>query len=109
VAAGTLAEAVRTMLGADIGISTTGLHDLKEPGDLPPGTTFLGIASAAGTDVEQVRLPGDRERIRQFSVISLLNYLRLKLLSSIDRGVDIDYPTPFIQRTTAGDGGHSRG
>jgi len=29
--------------------------------------------------VEQVSLPGDLERIRQFSVISLLNLLRLHL------------------------------
>lgn len=82
-AARTMAEAVRKALGADIGISTTGLHDVDLPSDLPPGTTFLGIASAAGTDVEKVPFPGDRERIRQFAVISLLNYLRLKLLAGI--------------------------
>jgi nicotinamide-nucleotide amidase len=78
-AAAVMAEAVRAALRADIGISTTGLHDVNSASGLPPGTTFLGIATAAGTDVEQVRLPGDRERMRQFSVISLLNYLRLKL------------------------------
>ena len=77
-----MAEAVRKALGADIGISTTGLHDVDLPSDLPPGTTFLGIATAAGTDVEKVPFPGDRERIRQFAVISLLNYLRLKLLAA---------------------------
>lgn len=82
-AARTMAEAVRKALGADIGISTTGLHDVDRPSDLPPGTTFLGIATAAGTDVEKVPFPGDRERIRQFAVISLLNYLRLKLLSDV--------------------------
>ncbi len=82
-AARTMAEAVRKALGADIGISTTGLHDINLPSDLPPGTTFLGIASANGTDVEKVPFPGDRERIRQFAVISLLNYLRLKLLAGI--------------------------
>jgi len=79
-AATTMAEAVRVALGADIGISTTGLHDVDTPSDLPPGTTFLGIATSAGTQVEKVPFPGDRERIRQFAVISLLNYLRLKLL-----------------------------
>lgn len=79
-AAATMADAVRKALGADIGIATTSLFDLHTTGDLPPGTTFLGISTAAGTDVEQVRLPGDRERIRQYSVINLLNFLRLKLL-----------------------------
>ena len=79
-AAATLASAVRETFGADIGIATTSLFDLPTTNDLPPGTTFLGLSSAANTEVEQVRLPGDRERIRQYSVISLLNYLRLKLL-----------------------------
>lgn len=82
-AARTMAEAVRQALGADIGISTTGLHDVDLPSDLPPGTTFLGLATASGTDVEKVPFPGDRERIRQFAVISLLNYLRLKLLAGL--------------------------
>ena len=79
-AAKIMAGAVRDALGADIGISTTGLHDVDIESDLPPGTTFLGIATADGTDVQKVPFPGDRERIRQFSVISLLNFLRLKLL-----------------------------
>ncbi|MDA0824414.1 MAG: CinA family nicotinamide mononucleotide deamidase-related protein [Proteobacteria bacterium] len=78
-AASKLANAVRIVFGADIGISTTGLHDVSTRSELPPGTTFLGISTPNSTDVEQVRLPGDRERIRQYSVISLLNYLRLKL------------------------------
>lgn len=80
-AAAVMAAAVREAFGADIGLSTTGLHDLSSPSDLPPGTTFLGIATDAGTEVKQVRLPGDRERVRQYAVISVLNYLRLKLLS----------------------------
>ena len=80
-AAARLAAAARSFFDADIGISTTGVHDIDGPHDLPPGTTFLGIAEGHGTQVEQVRLPGDRERVRQFSVISVLNYLRLKLLN----------------------------
>ncbi len=80
-AAATMASAVRESLGADVGIATTSLFDLPVTGERPPGTTFLGLSTAAGTEVEQVRLPGDRERIRQYSVISLLNYLRLKLLA----------------------------
>jgi len=79
-AALSMAAAVRQVFGADIGIATTGLHDLPTTGDRAQGTTFLAIATQAGTEVEQVRLPGDRERVRQYAVISLLNYLRLKLL-----------------------------
>lgn len=72
-----LAESVRRVFGADIGLSTTGAHDLGEGGSA--GQTFLGIADAEGAVIERVRLPGDRERVRQFSVISLLNALRLRL------------------------------
>ena len=79
-AAAAMANAARETLGADVGIATTSFFDLPNTGQLPPGTTFLGLSTADGTDVDQVHLPGDRERIRQYSVISLLNFLRLKLL-----------------------------
>ena len=76
-AAKELAEAVRRVFDVDIGLSTTGQHDLGEVG--AAGQTYLGIADGNDTVVERVRLPGDRERVRQFSVISLLNALRLRL------------------------------
>jgi nicotinamide-nucleotide amidase len=76
-AARALAEAVRRACAADVGLATTGEHDLGPIADA--GTTFLGIALGDATDVESVRLPGDLERVRQFSVISLLNALRLRL------------------------------
>ena len=68
---------MRRVFDADIGLATTGQHDLGEGG--AAGQTFLGIADADDVVVERVRLPGDRERVRQFSVISLLNALRLRL------------------------------
>ena len=81
-AAGTLAAAVRDAFRTDIGLSTTGQHDLGDFNQDAPGTTFLGIAVNDDVTVEQVRLPGDRERVRRYSVISLLNALRLRLISS---------------------------
>ncbi|MEX2479556.1 MAG: CinA family nicotinamide mononucleotide deamidase-related protein [Gammaproteobacteria bacterium] len=76
-AAKILAEAVRRAFGADIGLATTGQHDLGEGG--AAGQTYLGLATTSEAVVERVRLPGDRERVRQFAVISLLNALRLRL------------------------------
>ena len=76
-AAKTLAEATRTVFNSDIGLAITGEHDRGEGG--ARGQTFLGIADSHASVVERVRLPGDRERVRQFSVISLLNALRLRL------------------------------
>ena len=78
-AAAALASAVRRHLGTDIGLATTGEHDLGRIAGSNAGTTYLGIAIGDEVRVEEVRLPGDRERVRQFSVISLLNSLRLRL------------------------------
>ena len=76
-AAKTLAEAARRLFACDIGLAITGEHDRGEGGTR--SQTFLGIADDVATVVERVRLPGDRERVRQFSVISLMNALRLRL------------------------------
>ncbi len=73
-----LAKATRDFFGSDIGLATTGEHDL--PGQSAAGKTFLGIADSKGERVELVKLPGDYERVRQFSVISLLNALRLEII-----------------------------
>ena len=81
-AAAALARAVQHKLGADIGLATTGEHDLGSIAAGGAGTTYLGLAIADDVAVQEVRLPGDRERVRQFSVISVLNALRLHLQRS---------------------------
>jgi nicotinamide-nucleotide amidase len=77
-----MAEGVQRVLGCDVAISTTGVAGPEEQDDQPVGTVWFGIA-VPGHETEAVstRLPGDRERIRQFSTISLLNLLRLRLAS----------------------------
>jgi nicotinamide-nucleotide amidase len=76
-----MAEGARRVLGADVGISITGVAGPDELEGQPVGTVWFGVA-LPGRPAEAVhaRLPGDRERIRQFSTISLLNLLRLRLL-----------------------------
>ncbi len=76
-AAAALAAAVRRICGTDVGVATTGEHDLRTVSGA--GTTYLGLAIGDVVTVEAVRLPGDGERVRQFSVISALNALRLRL------------------------------
>lgn len=78
-AAAALAVAVRAHFGVDVGLATTGEHDLGRIAGTNAGTTYLGIALGDEVKVEEVRLPGDRKRVREFSVISLLNSLRLRL------------------------------
>ena len=75
-----MADGARRVLGADVGISATGVAGPDELDDQPVGTVWFGLA-LPDTPVEAVetRLPGDRFRVRQFSTISLLNLLRLRL------------------------------
>ncbi len=79
-AAREMAEAAQRVLGADVGISATGVAGPTEQDGVAVGTVFFGIAlPGVPTEVVSTRLPGDRERLRQFSTISLLNLLRQRL------------------------------
>ena len=80
VCARQMAEGARRVLGADVGLGITGVAGPESQDGEPPGTVYFGLA-LPGLPVEAVsgRLPGDRERVRQFSTISLLNLLRLRL------------------------------
>jgi nicotinamide-nucleotide amidase len=77
-----MAEGAQQVLGCDVALSTTGVAGPEEQDGQPVGTVWFGIA-VPGHETEAVstRLPGDRERIRQFSTISSLNLLRLRLAS----------------------------
>ena len=81
-AAAAMAAGVRRLLEADVGIATTGVAGPTEQEDQPVGTVFLGLALGDQAEATVVRLPGDRNRIRQYGVISLLNHLRLRLLAA---------------------------
>ena len=75
-----MAQGAQRVLGADVGISVTGVAGPDEQDGQPVGTVWFGFA-LPGREPEAVsnRLPGDRERVRQFSTISLMNMLRQRL------------------------------
>lgn len=77
-----MAVGAQRVLGADVGIAATGVAGPDEQDGQPPGTVWFAIA-LPGREPEAftTRLPGDRERVRQFSAISLLNALRQRLES----------------------------
>jgi len=76
-----MAEGARRLLGADVGLSVTGVAGPTEMDGQPPGTVFVALAlPGRETEVLGVRLPGDRDRVRQFSAISSLDLLRRRLL-----------------------------
>lgn len=80
-AACAMAAGAARVLGADVGLSTTGVAGPAMQDDQPPGTVFAGVA-VPGREPEAVRLrvPGDRDRVRQMATISTLDVLRRRLL-----------------------------
>ena len=75
-----MAEGVRKRLGADVGLSITGVAGPATQEDQPVGTAFFGLAFGDEITSQKVQLAGDRTRIRQFGTISLLDVLRRRLL-----------------------------
>ena len=75
-----MAVGVRDRLRADVGLGVTGVAGPDEQEGRPVGTVFLGLA-VPGTPPEavEIRLPGDREQVRQFATIGLLDQLRRRL------------------------------
>ena len=80
-AAAAMADGVRARLEADVGIAVTGVAGPAEQEGQPVGTVFLGVALGDDVDAIGTKLPGDRQRIREFSTISLLNLLRERLIA----------------------------
>ncbi|MBK5222567.1 MAG: competence/damage-inducible protein A [Acidimicrobiia bacterium] len=80
-AAMAMADGVRRRLGADVGLAVTGVAGPDPQEGLPPGTVFFGLALGDTLEARPVRMPGDRERIRTFSTIGLLDWLRRRLLA----------------------------
>jgi nicotinamide-nucleotide amidase len=81
-AAEAMAIGVRAAIGVDVGLATTGVAGPDEQEGQPVGTVFIGLALGDRVTSERARLPGDRNRVRQYSVISALNFLRRTLLAS---------------------------
>lgn len=81
-AARAMAEGARRVLGADVALATTGVAGPTEQEGQPVGTVFIGLAMDGMSEAQQVKLPGDRQRIRQYAVISAVNMLRKQLMRS---------------------------
>lgn len=75
-AAREMAHGARRQLGADVAVSLTGVAGPTEQDGQPVGTVFVGLVGPGFDEVRQLRLPGHREQVRQFGVISSLDALR---------------------------------
>ena len=79
-AAKEMAVGVRKTLGSDIGLALTGVAGPTEQDGVKVGTLCVGIALQNGDlRTTTFNLPYGREQMRQFSVISALNFLRQSL------------------------------
>ncbi|HEX2064755.1 MAG TPA: competence/damage-inducible protein A [Acidimicrobiales bacterium] len=79
-AAAAMAEGARKLLEADVGLSVTGVAGPEPQDGVEPGTAFVGLSLDGDTEVTRLTLPGNRERVRQLAVISMLDLLRRRLL-----------------------------
>ena len=69
-------------LGCDVALSLTGVAGPDEQDGQPVGTLFVGLRGPGIDEVRQVHLPGQREQMRQFAVITALGMLRQALATA---------------------------
>jgi nicotinamide-nucleotide amidase len=81
-AAREMAVGARRRLGSDIALSLTGVAGPAEQDGQPVGTLFVGLLGPGFDEVREVMLPGQREQMRQFAVITALGMLRRLLAAT---------------------------
>ena len=81
-AAAAMAEGVARVLGAEVGLSLTGVAGPATLEGMAVGTVFVGSTVDGATEVARLSLPGDRRRIRGLATISALDLLRRRLVGT---------------------------
>ncbi len=76
-AAAQMAQGVKELLGADVGLALTGVAGPDQQDGQPVGTLCVAVVLPDGqVHTKTFALPGQREQMRQMSVISSLDMLR---------------------------------
>jgi len=79
-AAAAMAEGAARVTGADVGLGITGVAGPDEQEGVAPGTVFVGLhLPGQPGQTRELRVPGDRQRVRQYGAISALDLLRRAL------------------------------
>jgi nicotinamide-nucleotide amidase len=79
-AARAMADGARSVLGADVGLSMTGVAGPDPQDGQPPGTVFVGLSRPGHETASfSFTVPGDRDRVRQYATIAALDLLRRTL------------------------------
>ncbi len=79
-----MALGVCERLGADVSVAVTGVAGPDSQEGQEPGTVWMATCVDGEVAVVRTRWPFDRTRIRQFTVITVLDALRLRLLARRD-------------------------
>jgi nicotinamide-nucleotide amidase len=79
-AAAAMAEGAARVTDADVGLGITGVAGPEEQEGVATGTVLVGLSlPGQPTQTRELRVPGDRERVRQYGAISALDLLRRAL------------------------------
>jgi len=77
--AAAMAAGVRRRLGATYGVALTGVAGPTEQEGKPAGLVYAALATPTQTVQRTLRLPGDRDQVRQLAVVVALDLLRRHL------------------------------
>ena len=79
-----MAEGVRKRFGTDLGVATTGIAGpTGGSSNKPVGLVYVALATAAGTEVRELRLAFDRERNRRLTAQIAIDWVRRHLLGGL--------------------------
>ena len=81
-AAAAMATGAQRVLGADVALALTGVAGPSEQDGMPVGTLCVGLAIGADVHTRTFRMPGQRDQMRQMSVITALDWLRRTLAAA---------------------------
>jgi nicotinamide-nucleotide amidase len=73
-----MARGGQKLLGADVVVSVTGSAG-PEPLEKPIGTVIVAVATPEDARAREMRMPGDRERVRVYGTTSALHLTRLAI------------------------------
>jgi nicotinamide-nucleotide amidase len=81
-AAAAMASGARRVLQCDVALALTGVAGPTEQDGMPVGTLCVGIDRQGSVHTSTFRLPGQRQQMREMSVITALDFLRRHLIAA---------------------------
>ncbi len=80
-----MAEGMRRAAGTTHALAVTGIAGpTGGTAEKPVGTVYIGLSTPTGTEVKRHNFNGDRQRVRQLSACSALDWLRRHLLDRLE-------------------------